>query len=395
MANEIDKSLYTDYVQNCIKDIEKRANDMVERTLAAKLDMIRLVKERQNRDRAVIEDRFRTGVRRPDNTDCPARFRPGTNNLDCIKELFGDILLSSENGTISLKSIKSFECEQLSNASIIIPLDESNAWICDESNNFHRVNLRGFIETSVAFDFQIEHAAAQGREFITTSSELLAIKRLHENGTIKTEMSTSPLFPLGVHITTDGDICVCFVDKLEFSVNTKSRRLIMIYPHIGLIPKSIEYERGNRIFTLPNRVTSCMQNIIAIDVQSKTKSRIVCVTRDSKVLFEFTRYGSKQLCPLDICSTSNQEIIVLDEATPAIFVLSTDGILISTVRLSNFCISHPTAMAFNCSKNRLWIGHSVNKVSVFAVGALDDSESQYRERGDSEITNTKTEDTWF
>jgi hypothetical protein len=65
MANEIDKSLYTDYVQNCIKDIEKRANDMVERTLAAKLDMIRLVKERQNRDRAVIEDRFRTGVRRP------------------------------------------------------------------------------------------------------------------------------------------------------------------------------------------------------------------------------------------------------------------------------------------------------------------------------------------
>jgi hypothetical protein len=41
------------------------------------------------------------------------------------------------------------------------------------------------------------------------------------------------------------------------------------------------------------------------------------------------------------------------------------------------------------------LGHSVNKVSVFAVGALDDSESQYRERGDSEITNTKTEDTWF
>jgi hypothetical protein len=47
-----------------------------------------------------------------------------TNNLDCIKELFGDILLSRENGTISLKSIKSFECEQLSNASIIIPLDD-------------------------------------------------------------------------------------------------------------------------------------------------------------------------------------------------------------------------------------------------------------------------------
>jgi hypothetical protein len=66
---------------------------MVERTLAAKLDMIRLVKERQNRDRAVIEDRFRTGVRRPDNTDFPTRFRPGTNNLDCIKELFGDILV--------------------------------------------------------------------------------------------------------------------------------------------------------------------------------------------------------------------------------------------------------------------------------------------------------------
>lgn len=395
MANEMDKSLYTDYVQNCIKDIEKRANDMVDRTLAAKLDMIRLVKERQNRDRAVIEDRFRTGVRRPENADSLVCFRPGTNNLDCIKELFGDILLSSENGTFSLKSIKSFECEQLSNASIIIPLDESNAWICDESNNFHRLNLRGFIETSVAIDFQVEHAAAQGREFITTSSELLAIKRLHENGTVKTEMSTSPLFPLGVHVTTDGDICVCFVDKFEFSVNTKSRRLIMIYHHNDLIPTSIEYERGNRIFTLPNRVTSYKQNLIAIDVKSKTKSHIVCVTRDSKVLFEFTRYGGKPFCPLDICTTSNQEIIVLDEATPAIFVLNTDGILISTVRLSDFCISQPTAMAFNCSKNRLWIGHSVNKVSVFAVGALDDSESQYRERADSEITNTKTEDTWF
>ncbi|CAG2203767.1 unnamed protein product [Mytilus edulis] len=392
MANEMDKSHYMDYVEYCIDDIEKRGNDIINKTMEVKTELIRFVKERQHRDRSVIEERFRSGNHTKGNNTSPAIFRPGAIDLSSINELYGDILLSYENGKFSLSTNKSFEIKHITNIRLIIPTNNSKAWIYGDSNEGVKVNQLGSIEKSIFID-SVEHASRQGNEIIVTSSDMLTIRRIQENGTIRSEMTTSPLFPLGTHVTDDGDILVCLVDRCDFSVTTKSRRLIMIYHHMGIIPTELEYEKGNRIFTLPNRVTSSKKNVIAIDVQSRTRSRILCLSHNGKIIFEFSRQG--HFCPCDVCATPDQEILVLDEATHSIYVLNIDGLVLSTVRLSDFCIEQPTTMAFDTRNNELWLGHSSNKITIFTIGDVSKSEKVHSELDPKEITNVESEETWF
>ena len=285
---------------------------------------------------------------------------------------------------------RSFRVRLEPNISLIIPTHRSDVWIYGESYKFHNVNSTGTIDNILNVDFAVDHAAIQGNDFIVSSSDWLSIKRVSEFGSVKTEMTSSPLFPLGLHVCDNGDILVCFVDKYDFSINSKSRRFVMVYHSHGLLSTEIEFTRGERIFTIPFRVTSCKKDIVVIDMQSKTRSRILSITRGGKIVFEFSKWG--HFCPSDIASGVNRDIFVLDENSQSILILNDTGGHTSTIYLSEYNIKYPLTMAFDKSSVELWVGHSNNNVTILGNDYENDVKSTSQQE---EIINNRNEETWL
>lgn len=285
-------------------------------------------------------------------------------------------------GNSNWKVIRWFRVRLEPNITLIVPTGKSDAWVYGESCKFHKVTSIGTIDNILDVDFPVDSAAMQGSEFVVSSSDWLSIKRLNQKGVVRADMMTSPLFPLGLHVCSNGDILVCFVDKYDFSINSKSRRLVMIYHSHGLLSTELEFCRGDRIFTIPFRVTSCKNNIIVIDMQSKTRSRILSLTREGKTVFEFAKWG--HFCPSDLATGTNREIFVLDENTQSILVLNDSGGQTTTIYLSDFGIRHSLNLAFDKASGHIWVGHSGNTVTILG-----------KDNDEGEALNEQNEETWL
>jgi hypothetical protein len=206
---------------------------------------------------------------------------------------------------------------------------------------------------------------------LTSNNDLLLsdvnssdIKLLTKSGEIKPFFSvSSPLRPLGIHVTSDNNIIVGVTEPGDnyFTPTDKSTRALLIFGMDGKQQHTYKYDSNkHRLFTLPHRITTNNnKDIVVVDLTSVVTGRVVVVGWEGGLRWTYTGHSkinvATQFKPFDVVTTTAGHIIVSDRRSHALHVLSEQGDILTCKVMEDTGIKCPISLDIDM-RGQLWVG---------------------------------------
>ena len=295
------------------------------------------------------------------------QFVPKKGTVEDISCLFGSLeqkmKIPQVQSDIDFEVVNSYTTD-LSRINNIITVNDKSTWI----NNFDKQVIRQInldndnITTTKQISCKINNMTLTSNNDILLSGNSSDIKLLTKSGEIKPFLSVSPLFPWGIHVTSDNYIIVGVTEGGNlFTPTHKSTRALLIFGMDGKQQHTYQYDSNkHRLFTLPYRITTNNnKDIVVVDRTSDVTGRMVVVGSEGVLRWTYTGHSkinvSTQFDPIDVVTTTAGHIIVSDYDTHALHVLSGQGNILTCKVMKDMGIKYPRTLNLDM-KGQLWVG---------------------------------------
>jgi hypothetical protein len=190
------------------------------------------------------------------------------------------------------------------------------------------------------------------------------IKLLTKSGEIKPFFSvSSSLLTRGIHVTSDNTIIVGVKEPGDnyYTPTDKSTRALLIFGMDGKQQHTYQYDSNkHRLFTRPLSITTNNnKDIVVVDDTSRDTGRVVVVGREGGLRWTYTGHSkinvTTQLNPRDVVTTTAGHIIVCDQRSHALHVLSEQGDILTCKVMEDTGIKYPLSLDIDM-RGQLWVG---------------------------------------
>ncbi|XP_071125867.1 putative leucine-rich repeat-containing protein DDB_G0290503 [Mytilus edulis] len=290
-------------------------------------------------------------------------FIPTKGSLMTVKNLFGSLQktkLPKGLPQVQLDVIKSYTTDVKMVERILIQ-DDKTAWISNDlMPTLRKIQIDDTITTVQNIPVNIyDMSVTENNDILLSLNNSTDVSLLtKKTGEITHFLSVSPLVSGGIHVTKHNDIILGVIK----GGTDKSCRKVIIFGMNGKQKQSYEYDKHkNRLFTLPARITSNINNdILVIDRTSNTNGRVVVLDREGEVKWTYQGHpqgsvGNDTFNPYDIVTTSVGLVIVTDFFNHALHVLSGEGDLLTYKVMKDQGITYPVSLDIDY-KGQLWVG---------------------------------------
>ncbi|CAC5380995.1 unnamed protein product [Mytilus coruscus] len=360
-------------LQKTKADLENQSHDIEENicTLVKKISTI--TKETRNSDLMCVHgvrkeiEKFIPSVKLS-NVNLPIKvkeFIKADLHADSVENFFG--ILQNSDMKIVIKTYST-------NLKSISSLSNTNYAIClgsKEDSVIRNVILaNGSIETLQEIkDIKSEHLSLSktGNILVALHNDP-CIKVLTESGKMNkfyefdsTEWFRTPQVPLCIHVLQNGKrmIETKEIDGDLGPLSQTSCRQVVLQSSDGKQLNCYERDKkGNRLFTLPIRITSnSTGKICVIDKTDAGEGRLVTIDSEGVVKWIYNGHPKKshlKFNPTDIGTTSRDNIVVSD-LNNAIHIINYNGQMVSFLQTETLGIMYPLSLDIYC-KDELLIG---------------------------------------
>ncbi|VDI48410.1 Hypothetical predicted protein [Mytilus galloprovincialis] len=289
-----------------------------------------------------------------------------TRNLEDTKEVFGSVLIGPE-----CKITRSFTLDKEKSIYRIQTLENNTNILCaygETTVKSFKLTDSKCETTTIAKDDKvtvIDTTKTNNNKLLFTvlsSSEIKCLSTFTPDSKIETFTSISPLYARGIH-ATNKNILIGFKEAGKlFPLKEKSRRGILVYDYNCRHMRTYEYDTNNqRLFTSPEIITTNInEDICVIDYKNNKpwKGRVVVLGKYGNLKWTYDGHPSinskNNFNPLDLVTTSKGLILMSDNASNAIHMLSMEGCLVTCLNETHG-IERPVCLNINQS-GQLQIG---------------------------------------
>lgn len=245
-------------------------------------------------------------------------------------------------------------------------------WVSDDENNLILTNTTG--EILHHLNDKCSDSLSCGFHTVNSENELIYIEKNHNIKILSTNLRAFKLIkaedsiwkPLSVHFSwSTGDL---LVGACRFEFDTWIG-IIIRYNQTGERKQQIEHNNFREPYYLS-------ENNNGDIVVSNWSNAVVVVNRRGKHRFSYTGHQSgSQLRPRGICTDAMSHILVCDERTNTVHIVSNDGQFLSQILIRPPGIFTPFSLKYDINTQRLWVGskHS-NNVFVYRYLLFQDGE---------------------
>ena len=301
-------------------------------------------------------------------------FIPGKETVNDISNLFGSLQkmkIPQVESDIDFEVVNSYTTD-LSGIYNIITVDDKSTWINDYNKQIIRqINIdNDNITTTKQISCDIyDMTLTSNNDILLSVFNSSDIKLLTKSGEIKPFFSvSSSLLPRRIHVTSDNYIIVGVREPGPFTPTDKSTRALLIFGMDGKQQHTYQYDSNkHRLFTLPRRITTNNnKDIVVVDRTSDDTGRVVVVGRDGGLRWTYTGHSkinvTTQFNPIDVVTTTAGHIIVCDQRSHALHVLSEQGDILTCKVMEDTGIKYPLSLDIDM-RGQLWVGCNTSKQS--------------------------------
>ena len=295
-------------------------------------------------------------------------FIPGKETVNDIPNLFGSLQkmkIPQVQSDIDLEVVNSYTTD-LSGIYNIITVDDKSTWVNDVNKQVIRqinIDNDNITTTKQISCFIYDMTLTSNNDLLLSDVNSSDIKLLTKSGKIKPFFSvSSPLLPLGIHVTSDNNIIVGVREPGDpYTPTDKSTRALLIFGMDGKQQHTYQYDSNkHRLFTSPQRITTNNnKDIVVVDRTSGDTGRVVVVGREGGLRWTYTGHSkinvTTQFDPYDVVTTTAGHIIVCDCDTHALHVLSEQGDILTCKVMEDTGIKYPLSLDIDM-RGQLWVG---------------------------------------
>ena len=295
-------------------------------------------------------------------------FIPGKETVNDIPNLFGSLQkmkIPQVQSDIDFEVVNSYTTD-LSGIYNIITVDDKSTWVNDYSKQVIRqINIdNDNITTTEQISCDInDMTLTSNNDILLSVCNSSDIKLLTKSGEIKPFFSvSSPLAPLGIHVTSDNYIIVGVTEPgATLTPTDKSTRELLIFGMDGKQQHTYQYDSNkHRLFTYLRRITTNNnKDIVVVDLTSGDTGRVVVVGREGGLRWTYTGHSkinvTTQFNPVDVVTTTAGHIIVSDYRSHALHVLSEQGDILTCKVMKDTGIKYPLSLDIDM-RGQLWVG---------------------------------------
>lgn len=248
-------------------------------------------------------------------------------------------------------------------------------WVSDDENNLILTNTKGEILRHLNDIYSDSFSC--GLHTVNSENEFIYIERNHDIKILSTNLRTFKLIkaedsiwkPLCVYFSwSTGDLLVgaCRYDTWIGK--------IIRYSKTGERKQQIQHNNlRHDMFKEPYYLTENNNGDIVV---SNWPNAVVVVNRRGKHRFSYTGHLSgSQLRPRGVCTDAMSHILVCDERTNTVHIVSNDGQFLSQILTRPPGIFTPFSLKYDINTQRLWVGSKHNNnVFVYRYLLLQDGE---------------------
>ena len=287
-------------------------------------------------------------------------FIPGKETVNDIPNLFGSLQ------KIDFEVVNSYTTD-LSGIYNIITVNDKSTWVNDLTKQIiKQINIDNdnITTTKKISCFIFDMTLTSNNDLLLSVCNSSDIKLLTKSGKIKPFFSvSSPLFTLGIHVTTDNYIIVGVTepDGDDFTPTDKSTRALLIFGMDGKQQHTYQYDSNKqRLFTLPERITTNYnKDIVVVDCTSGDTGRVVVVGWEGGLRWTYTGHSminvTTQFNPSSVVTTTAGHIIMCDSMAHALHVLSEQGDILTCKVMEDTGIKYPLSLDIDM-RGQLWVG---------------------------------------
>jgi sugar lactone lactonase YvrE len=245
--------------------------------------------------------------------------------------------------------------------------DDKSTWVNDLTKQVIRqinIDNDNITTTKKISCFIFDMTLTSNNDLLLSVCNSSDIKLLTKSGKIKPFFSvSSPLFTLGIHVTTDNYIIVGVTepDGDDFTPTDKSTRALLIFGMDGKQQHTYQYDSNKqRLFTLPERITTNYnKDIVVVDCTSGDTGRVVVVGWEGGLRWTYTGHSminvTTQFNPSSVVITTAGHIIMCDSMAHALHVLSEQGDILTCKVMEDTGIKYPLSLDIDM-RGQLWVG---------------------------------------
>ncbi|CAC5423348.1 unnamed protein product [Mytilus coruscus] len=159
------------------------------------------------------------------------------------------------------------------------------------------------------------------------------IQLLSPTGEVNTNLDTSPMVPLAIHVNKDNEVIVGMREQgSPYPVQDFSVRQVIIFGRDYQRKITLEFDKkGNKLFSYTLRIRTDSRNVVYVldSFDDDDNGRVVAVDRNGRL--KFTYDGQTDLVtfqPTGITITPSNNIVVSDRGNDALHVINSKGDLL-------------------------------------------------------------------
>ena len=297
-------------------------------------------------------------------------FIPGKETVNDIPNLFGSLQkmkIPQVQSDIDFEVVNSYTTD-LSGIFNIITVDDKSTWVNDYNKEVIRqinIDNDNITTTKQISCFIFDMTLTSNNDILLSDGNSSDIKLLTKSGEIKPFFSvSSPLFTLGIHVTSDNYIIVGVKEPGNpFTPTDKSTRALLIFGMDGKQQHTYQYDSNkHRLFTLPGHITTNNnKDIVVVDRTSDVTGRVVVVGWEGGLRWTYTGHSkinvTTQCYPSGVVTTTAGHIIVCDFISHSLHVLSEQGDILTCKVMEDTGIKYPLSLDIDM-RGQLWVGCS-------------------------------------
>ncbi|KAJ8299240.1 hypothetical protein KUTeg_023300 [Tegillarca granosa] len=226
----------------------------------------------------------------------------------------------------------------------ICPVSDTTAYLtCQGEYNIDRVNKNGHVQGCIKLDFQ--------------------------DGQIKQQLYTGPLFPVCLCLSSDGHILVTMYDQSSYDVNKTSKSLVTRMTTTGQILTTYEYDNDKRLFILPFGIDeNTNKDICVVNRTTDISGHVVILNASGRLKCTYKGQGGEMFDPVRVkCDKFGH--IILSDLNKKIHILNKNGQLIKYLMTEKDLQDVPGPLVID-TNNLLWVGCFESRVYIVNKNAL-------------------------
>ncbi|XP_060079048.1 uncharacterized protein LOC132558499 [Ylistrum balloti] len=304
--------------------------------------------------------------------DVTLYFQPGDVCIQKVQDILGR--LEAESDTVKheqLWRVSSFHTTTRS-VDILESTTTEYAWSCNHHQNLCLVDKYGKVLVKREINHVPESIATDdsGAMYYTSYREM-AVKKLDVSGKVGYVFNTSPLHPMGLCLSNEGNLLICVVDKFDFVTGKDKPKDILKVKLDNGVATSVKFKDENERLTAPYRILENINgDVVVIDGLSSKSGRVVAFNDVGGLKFIYSCESpgnDESFCPTNMCIDFKGNIFVIDGGSHSIHVLNSSGKLQRKFASYEIGGGEPTVVSIG-RDGLMWVGHADGEVTVFRHG---------------------------